>query len=204
MNSDHLVIYGSTTSPYVRRVRMVAEDLRLSHELIDSVSDAGQSEMRLHNPLWKVPTVRWQRFGTERVVFDSHAIVEALWGAYGNGSFRAFEPRDLEERNLVNAIDGALDAAVHLFYMKRDGVNLEQVPYLVKQRERIASALSWVSDRLVPGGTLGDRFGYAELAGFTAFEWFRFRSTVDLTPWPALQAFTDRHRDRFSNTAPKA
>jgi glutathione S-transferase len=45
-------LYGTTTSPYVRRVRFVLEDLELPYTLVDVFTDAGQAELRARNPLW--------------------------------------------------------------------------------------------------------------------------------------------------------
>ena len=194
-----LTIYGSTTSPFVRRVRIVAADLKLEHKLFDSVPESGQAAMRKLNPLWKVPTIEW-RGG---VVFDSHVIVETLWHEFGGGSLRPYDANDVEERNTLSVIDGALDSAVNVFYMKKDGVDITKVPYLVKQRERVDSAMTWLNERLRDGWfTSQPQFGYAELVAFTTFEWFRFREVVQVERWPRLASFTDAHHQRFFDTRP--
>lgn len=202
---DRLTIYGSVTSPYVRRVRMVAMDLGLPHELIDTIAEQGQAEMRQHNPLWKVPTVQWLRGQKTITTFDSRVIIESLWAAYGFGSMRPYDPLDIDERNTLNVLDGALDSAVNVFYLKREGVDVTAIPYMVKQSERVVSAMDWLQERLSNGWfSTTPRFGYSELAAFTMFEWFRFRQVLALDKWPALAGFTGLHHERFVATRPYA
>lgn len=43
-------LYGSITSPFVRRVRYLCHELGQSFELVDSLTDAGQSAMREKKP----------------------------------------------------------------------------------------------------------------------------------------------------------
>ena len=48
-------LYGTTTSPFVRRVRVVAAEVGEPIEIIDTATDAGQAKLREVSPIRKVP-----------------------------------------------------------------------------------------------------------------------------------------------------
>ena len=52
-----MTLYGTTTSPYVRRVRVVTLELGLPLTWVDTFTDAGQAALRARSPVWKVPVV---------------------------------------------------------------------------------------------------------------------------------------------------
>jgi glutathione S-transferase len=70
-----MILIGSLTSPYVRKVRVVAAEKRLELQL--QLEDVWHAESRITqlNPLGKVPTLVMEDGGT---VFDSRVIVEYL------------------------------------------------------------------------------------------------------------------------------
>jgi glutathione S-transferase len=137
-------IFGSFTSPYVRRVRIVCEELGLPFDQVDSTPPEGQAELRKRNPIWKVPAAEVDG----QLVLDSHVITELLLDRYGGGKLAPLPFDDLEARNAITVIDGALDALINTFYLEKEGVTFEQAPYLKKQRERAANALSWLDQNV--------------------------------------------------------
>ena len=170
-------LYGSITSPYVRRVRVVADELRLPFELIDSVPDSGQAELRARNPIWKVPAAEIDG----QLVFDSHVITELLLERYGRGKLAPLPVDDIEARNAISVIDGALDALINAFYLGKEGVTPEQAPYLKKQRDRASNALSWLEANVYePFVTSRRQLGLPEIALGSALGWMRFRNTYDI------------------------
>lgn len=193
-----LRIYGTHTSPYVRRVRIVALELDLEHELIDTSNDAGLAALRAVTPIWKVPTA--ELAGT--VVYDSAVINEALMRAHGPGPLAPYDPGDLEVRNVITVIDGALDSLINCFYLGRDGVTPETASYLQKHQDRAASALRWLDAR-IEEVWLGParQFGLAEIALCTALGWMRFRDTYEIARHPALLRCFERHAERTSLVA---
>lgn len=48
-------LYGTTTSPFVRRVRIVAEEIGEPIEWINTAVEAGQAQLRALSPIRKVP-----------------------------------------------------------------------------------------------------------------------------------------------------
>jgi glutathione S-transferase len=194
--SRSMKLFGTRTSPYVRRVRVVAQELGVPVELVETVSDDGQAALRAVTPLWKIPVAQ---FGDE-AIFDSHVIVDRLLADHGYGPLRSVAPADRwREANLMSMIDGGLDTAINQFYFTRDGVSPDQAQYLAKQRDRVHSAMSWVESQFKDGYAGADqRFGLAELALVTTCEWMQFRGTYDVSRHPGLLAAVERHKERPS------
>lgn len=165
-------LYGTTTSPFVRRVRIVAAELGVPFEMVSTATEAGMAEMRAHSPIGKVPVAVIDG----EVIFDSHVIIDRLIGTHGRG---ALGERDRwREANLVSAVDGALEAAINLFYLRRDKVAIEGSPYEQRLLARIAAVLAWLGEQLEPDGRgFGPGLGLAEIALVITLDWFEFRNT---------------------------
>src|SRR5688572_16418336 len=117
-------LYGTTTSPFVRRVRIVAAEINEPFDRIETATDEGQAALRAISPIRKVPVAVIDG----RTIYDSHTIIEYLTLTRGYGALEP--PRDRwREHNLVNAVDAALDAVIQLFYLRRDGVAIAGTPY---------------------------------------------------------------------------
>lgn len=167
-------LFGTVTSPYVRRVRIVAHELGLELDWIDTATEAGQAELREVTPLWKIPTLLLDG----APVFDSAVIVRALLRRAGPGPLVVHDPDDIQTQNLITVIDGALDSLINTFYLVvQNGVPLDSSAYLKKQQDRAAAALAWLDAR-VHDNRLGPQpgFGLPELSLLTALDWIRFRN----------------------------
>lgn len=184
-------LYGTLTSPFVRRVRILAELQNTRLELVRTDTDEGQKALSAVTPLWKVPVLDTG----DQVLFDSRVILEWLLGRFGEGGLRvASGPERYRDQNLLTVIDGALDAAINGFYFARDGVEEHRAPYLRKQRERVGSALSWVESSM-SGPWLSDepRLGLPEVALLTTLEWMTFRNAYDVRAHPGFSEFLAHH-----------
>jgi glutathione S-transferase len=195
-------LYGTRTSPFVRRVRIVGEMVGAPLELIDTSTDEGQTLLRTITPIWKVPVLD---DGQANTIFDSAVINEYLIRRYGNRNIRTDSGVGRwRERNLITAIDGALDSAINRFYLLRDGASPE-IAYVQKQQSRIESAMDWIEKQL-DGGFFTDipRIGLVEIALLTALEWMSFRQTYPVERHSVLASFLEMHGDfpPFAHTRP--
>lgn len=174
-------LFGTTTSPFVRRVRVVAAETGQPVELVNTATDEGQAALRRVTPIWKVPVAE---IG-ERYLFDSRAIIDWLTTFHGWGEMRAPVDR-WREANLVNAIDAALESGIQLFYLRREGMDPMQIPFGQRQVDRMASIFGWVTTELGHAG-FGSGLGLAELSLIATLDWLDFR---EIYP-------TARHADAF-------
>lgn len=186
-------LYGTPTSPYVRRVRVLARELGLRCQLVDTRTEEGQAELKRHSPVWKVPVAVLEG----QTVLDSHTITDVLVERHGFGPLRPV--KDLvEERDFIHVVDGALDAGIRVFYAKRDGLP-DDAPFLVRERARMASCMRWLDESLHGAFcTAEEGFGLAEIALATTLDWMRFREAFDVDGCSHLAAFAWAHKDRPS------
>ena len=203
-----MLLLGTVTSPYVRRVRVVARALGLPVRLLDIRSPEGAAELRRLSPVGKVPVAV---FDDERVIWDSAVINRTLTRLHGWGSLRpagAGLDDQLLDDQLMVGIDGALDAAINRFYLRAPGEPLlDDHPYVEKQQQRVITAMAWVEQQLDDQGHLAGRpgLGLPEIALVSALGWMRFRATFPVDEHPPLAAFLDRYeRDvRVEGTGPR-
>ncbi len=188
-------LYGTTTSPFVRRVRVVAAEVGEPVELIDTAPDAGQAKLREVSPIRKVPVAVIDG----RTIYDSRAIIDWLVTTRGYGTFAPPVDR-WREGNLVNAIDGSLDSLIQLFYLRRDGVAVDGSSYATRQVERAEAIFAQVSAE-VRGTTFSTGFGLAELSLIAALDWMDFRKTFPTEKLTALSPLRAHWHDRPSLAA---
>ena len=162
-------LYGTTTSPFVRRVRIVAAEAGQPFELIDTKPEAGQAALRRASPIWKVPIAEVDG----RVIFDSRTIIEWITTTRGWGGIEP--PRDRwREANLINAIDGALESAVQVFYLRRDGMDVANLPFAHRQRDRITEIFDWLGTELE-----AERVGLPQISLVCTLDWMDFRKAFE-------------------------
>jgi glutathione S-transferase len=162
-------LYGTTTSPFVRRVRVVADEIGEPVELLNTATDDGQAKLREVSPIRKVPVA----VVDGKTLYDSRVIIDYLTLTRGWGTVAP--PRDRwHEQNLLNAIDGALDAIISLFYLRRDGVAIDGTTFATRQLERADAIFKWLAPQLS-----AETFGVPEISVVAALDWMDFRQTYD-------------------------
>lgn len=182
-----LRLHGTETSPYVRRVRIVAHELGVPVTLVDATTDDGQDALRAVNPLWKVPAGVITTDEGEHVALDSASLSETLLRVAGPGPLAAYDATQLAHRNQLVLIDGALDALINTMYLGRDGVTPDDASYLAKHRARAASACAHL-ETMVQGERLSgaDAPHLVDIALGTTIGWMLFRATYPIAQHPNL------------------
>jgi glutathione S-transferase len=103
-------LIGSTTSPYVRKVRVVMAEKKLDYEFVDEDVWSPESTIAQSNPLGKVPCLVME--GGE-ALFDSRVIVEYLDTLSPVGKLIPAMGRERAEVKTWEALaDGVLDASL--------------------------------------------------------------------------------------------
>ena len=103
-------LIGSTTSPYVRKVRVVMAEKRLDYALVLENVWADDTSIAASNPLGKVPCLVME--GSDPL-FDSRVIVEYLDTLSPVGKLIPQQGRERAEVKTWEALaDGVLDAAI--------------------------------------------------------------------------------------------
>jgi glutathione S-transferase len=195
-------LYGTTTSPFVRRVQVMAIETGQPLERIDTATDAGQAQLREISPIRKVPVAVIDG----RTLFDSRTIIDWLVTTRGWGALEP--PRDRwRELNLLNAIDGALDSVVQLFYLRRDGVTIDGNVFAQRQLDRADAIFAWLGGQLAPDRRgFGHGLGLAEVSLIAALDWMDFRKAYATERAAAVESVRAAWRDwpSLAATRPRA
>ena len=154
-------LFGTPGSPYVRKVRIVLEEKRISHEYIVERASAPGSRVPQFNPLGKIPVLV---LDDGRAIYDSPVIVEYL-DALADGPRLIPDALDerIEVRRWEALADGVADATVAVSHEYRElkekqraremyGLSERQFQRLLEQRAVYGHGHFAVVERAVRGG----------------------------------------------------
>jgi glutathione S-transferase len=191
-------LYGTTTSPFVRRVRVVAAEVGEPVELVKTSTPEGDAELRTRSPIAKVPVAVVEG---GRTLFDSRVIIDWLTSHAGWGGLEPPQDR-WRAANLVNAIDGALESVIQVFYLRRDGHDVDQMKFAAEQLERARTIFDWLGGELVsPGRGFSAGLDLATLSLVCTLDWMDFRKSYPTERHPALSPVREAWRNHASLAA---
>lgn len=144
-----LTLYHSHTSPYVRKVMVLAHEAGILDQitLVENASgtplNVGSAPIAA-NPLGKVPTLTR---GDGSALYDSRVICEYLDARAGSGFFPE-GARRWDALVLEATADGMLDAALLMMYETRlRPENLYFAPFVEGQWTKVARSLDVIEER---------------------------------------------------------
>jgi glutathione S-transferase len=167
-------IIGTTSSPYTRKVRIVALERGLAVDFVIDMPLAQDTRVPQFNPLGKVPVLVLDD-GT--ALIDSPLIAEHL-NALGTGD--SLIPEAAEARMRVRqweaVADGVLDAAVLMRMESLRPGQERSAAWVERQRGKIECGLDWMERRLGARPCCeGDHFSLADIAAGCAMAYLKFR-----------------------------
>lgn len=162
-------LLASHTSPYARKLRVLALELRLDMETLETAPLDDGADLLAANPLGKVPVLILDD-GISLV--DSRVIAGYLLGrSPGNALLPAAGPAHWAGLTTEAITDGILDAAINLRFNAGQGVTSGM--WVERQYRAIDRALAALPARV------GDSIGYPELCTVVACEYLDLR-------WPGI------------------
>ena len=201
-------LLGSTSSPYVRKVRVVMAEKKLDYDFVtEDVWSAGTT-IAESNPLGKVPCLIME--GAE-ALFDSRVIVEYLDTLSPVGKLIPPVGRERAEIKTWEALaDGLMDASIlarlEATWTGRTKAQRSQVwidRQLAKVNATVKSMSSGLGDKPFCGGI---HFSLADIAVGCALGYldFRFPQIDWRTDYPNLVRLHDKlmQRPSFADTLP--
>ncbi len=168
------VLHGSLTSPYVRKVRVVAAECGLAEQVHFSPAsgsplDPGTVPLAL-NPLGKIPVLERPE---GPALYDSRVICRFLDSLSGTGLYPD-GPALWDALTLEATGDGILDAAVAMVYEARLRPQaMQSAEFVEGQWAKIARALQAVEARWL--GHLAGRVHVGQIALAVALGYLDFR-----------------------------
>ncbi|GGE51933.1 glutathione S-transferase [Streptosporangium jomthongense] len=176
-------LIGSTTSPFVRRIRILLDEEPYDFVNLDIYGE-DRDEIRRTNPALKIPVL--ESDGQE--IYDSRIISRYISAKQGR------DPLTWDQQNQLTLIDGANDSAVILLLARRSGLDVDTpgVMFFDLQRERIMTTLRTLAAQVEDGQF--EEWNYPAICLYCLVDWLDFRDLVDFTGIESLIAFRDSHK----------
>lgn len=170
-------LYGSMTSPYVRKVRILIQEKKIPCEFDVADAWAANSPVPALNPLGKVPVLVRD---DQTVLFDSPVIVEYLDSLSAPALLPVTGEARWEMLRWQALADGLMDAVVTRLLESRRPAAQQSANDIRRQEQKVASAIDFTTQHLPKGSWLMlDRFTLADLAMGVALEYTDFRYPHD-------------------------
>ena len=174
-------LIGSTTSPFVRRIRLYLLQLNVTDvELVNLDIFASEDRQLLtdNNPAQKVPAL----VDGELCIYDSRVIFRYL-----SQKYRQSAPTWPQE-NLLTLIDAASDSLVSLLLLKRSGLDISEDKFFFNlQHDRIEQVFSVLAKSVSDGGF--ENWGYPAICLYCLLDWTEFRQIYDFSSFAELVEF---------------
>ena len=195
-----LILLGTATSPFVRKIRIAASILKLEDSIRfePAVTFDPASDLCRQNPLGKIPTLVLKDGST---LYDSRVILEYLDHIAGNGQIIPIQPdARFKALRLQALVDGILDAAVLLVQENRFRSAEKREPkWIAHQSERMARALA-VLEKTPPETARTVNVG--DIALGSALDWLDLRfEQMCSQNYPRLMEWQSEFARRVPNFA---
>ncbi len=185
-------LYGSQTSPFVRRLRMLLQDLPYEFRELNVFEAQDAAVLNKINPLNQVPVLQHN----EKTIWDSRQIFRYL------NEIHHFQKMSWEDENLLTGIEGAMASGVNLLLMKRSGMNIdENFMFIMRQKDRLESVLDHYRPYIE--STALSKFDFAAMTLYSFLDWALFRNIVSIEKRPECRKFleTYAHHPAILSTA---
>lgn len=194
-------LIGSLTSPYVRKLRLFFIQINLKHDLksINYLEENDSNFLKKINPINKIPVL----LINDEPLYDSRVIYYHLAKKHN------VKELTIQEENFLSAIDGAMDASINLFSLRRGGMDITpgKNSYIDRQRLRVEEILDYLTPyakSLDPKNSAD--WNFVSISLYTYLFWGQFREMIDLSTRTDLTNFLERFKNMpgIEETTPKA
>ena len=197
-------LYGSPTSPYVRKARVLIREKNIECEFVTEDPWPEDSPIPRRNPLGKVPVLE---IAPDSYLFESAFVTHYLENVDG----KPLHPRDPAgywQAQWWQALgNGIIDAVIARVLETRRPADKQWSDKLAREESRVQRAIGVAENAVTGGGDylVGDAFTMADLVLGVALQYVDFRYPHDwrkksprLTRWHAVIA----SRPSFEETIP--
>lgn len=168
-------LFGSTTSPYARRLRLFMQDIAHEFVHVDIFNSRDRAGIQRDNPTLKIPMLK----DGEQTVLDSGNIYRYLQDKLGAPSLT------WDQQNLLTIIDAANESLVQLLILSRSEIDVSSDKmYFRIQRERLDVVFSHIEQKAQQGAF--DNWDYLSMSLFCLLDWVMFRQLHDISSFTHL------------------
>jgi glutathione S-transferase len=198
-------LYGSLTSPYVRKVRMLIIEKKITCEFATADAWGPDSPIPKLNPLGKVPVLERDVGDT---LFDSPVIAEYLDSLTPPAFIPPAGPVRWDTLRWQALADGMMDATVSRLLESRRPAAQQSADNVKRQEAKVIAGIAYAEAKLSGGPYLTEnKFSFSDISLAVALGYVDFRFAHDwrgqhprLAAWFAGIAV----RESFRQTAPPA
>jgi glutathione S-transferase len=174
---DYILI-GSQTSPFVRRIRMLMEEIPFEFQELNIYETQDALTLNKLNPINQIPVL----IHKEVKVWDSRQIFTYL------NNIHHFQNMTWEDENILTTIEGAMNSGVTLLLMKRSGIDTdEKFMFVQRQKERIESILDYLKPDIED--PFLKKWDFITMSLYSFLDWATFRNIVSLENRPECENF---------------
>lgn len=176
-------LFGSNTSPYVRRLRVWLAERDYEYVNMDIFSSEGRKVLKAKNPTLKIPMLE----DDGRVIFDSSTIFRYLSEKYASPAL------SWDEENQLTLVNAASDSLIQLLLCERSNLDTHSdVMFFKLQRERLGGLFRELNTQVSDGKF--SQWNYATIGLYCLIDWVKFRTLYELNDFPALISFHQQHQ----------
>jgi glutathione S-transferase len=169
-------LFGSTTSPYVRRLRLFMQDIPYDFVLVDIFNSRDRADMQSDNPTLKIPMLK----DGDKAILDSGTIYRYLQHKMG------LKALSWEQQNVLTSIDAANDSMVQILILSRSEIDTSSDKmYFRIQRERLDAVFKHLEHQADIG--MFSQWHYLSMSLFCLLDWSVFRQSYDISSFVRLQ-----------------
>lgn len=179
------VLIGSKTSPFVRRIRMLMENLNYEFQELNIYETDDGLKLNKVNPINQIPVL----IDGEQKIWDSRQIFNYI------NIMHKFHNMSWDDENTLTAIEGAMNSAVALLLMKRSGMKIDEpYMYINRQKERIDSVLTYFKPYMGNEGL--KEWSFISMTLYSFLDWATYREVISIADRPECKKFLDAHQTR--------
>lgn len=177
------VLVGSTTSPFVRRIRLAMETIPYDFKALNIYEGEGKSEINTINPANQIPCLLIDG----KPLFDSRIILQYLNRHHGQ------EVLTLEQENTLSTIERMVDAGVVIFMFRKSQLPFDNF-YGERLLARIESVMTWLTPFL--SSPAAKEWNSVTQMLYSALDWMQFRDIHPRAQSTEVSHFLNFHRSR--------
>jgi glutathione S-transferase len=189
-----LKLYGSTTSPFVRRLRIWLANT--DHEFINLkiFDEQDRQILAAKNPTMKIPMLEDGEGQAVQTIFDSRIIYRYLTDKFDDPLL------SWQQENQLTLIDSANDSLVQMFILSNSDVQPDEDKLFFKlQKERVNAVLVQLNE-MVANQQFAS-WNYPAVCLYCLIDWIEFRNLHNMQGLTDLLAFHDDNAQRIEVTA---
>lgn len=205
-----LNFYYTLRSPYARKVRILLAEMGTPHHPVEISPGSMESgslfgeDYEAQIPSMRVPSIK----DGDEIIFESNLVIAYLLEKYPMQKQGEDQPplatemvrssHKWQDEMVLSTIETLLNSSINITFLKRFGVDIDEVPYLRREQARCQSCLDWLEARATSEGFVPGVFSIADLNLVCALQWFDER---DVIPWwgrHRLETIVARYQNRPS------